>query len=185
MRVMINAGHDIEYDCGAVNTNYELTEAEVARDISERVVKLLEERGIETMFIQSDNLTGENPALPCVVDEANQNDCDLFVSIHCNAFNKKARGTECLYFPTSPKSKMAASYIQQRICIELDTLNRGTKERSDLAVLKYTTMPAVLVETAFIDNDADAYKLMQHPDWFAVAISRGIIDYAKRYGYVS
>ena len=40
-------------------------------------------------------------------------------------------------------------------------------------------MPAVLVETAFIDNDEDALLLMNHADDFAAAIARGITDYAS------
>jgi N-acetylmuramoyl-L-alanine amidase len=38
-------------------------------------------------------------------------------------------------------------------------------------------MPAVLVETAFIDNDIDALLLMNHQQEIAAAIARGITDY--------
>ena len=41
----------------------------------------------------------------------------------------------------------------------------------------YTDMPAVLVETAFIDNDQDAQILVEHEDDFARAIARGITDF--------
>ena len=38
-------------------------------------------------------------------------------------------------------------------------------------------MPAVLVETAFIDNAADAKLLVEREDDFARAIARGVTDY--------
>ena len=40
-------------------------------------------------------------------------------------------------------------------------------------------MPAVLVETAFISNEEDAYKLQLRQYAFAAAVSRGITDYEK------
>lgn len=48
-----------------------------------------------------------------------------------------------------------------------------------LLVLRYTDMPAVLVETAFIDNDDDALLLVQHWDDIARAIARGVTDYVQ------
>ena len=38
-------------------------------------------------------------------------------------------------------------------------------------------MPAVLVETAFIDNPDDAKLLVEREDDFARAIARGVTDY--------
>jgi N-acetylmuramoyl-L-alanine amidase len=46
-----------------------------------------------------------------------------------------------------------------------------------LLVLKYTDMPACLVEMAFIDNDDDAALLADKQDEFARAIACGITDY--------
>lgn len=49
-----------------------------------------------------------------------------------------------------------------------------------LIVLKHTDMPAVLVETAFIDNNQDALLLINNSDDFAKAIARGITDYVSQ-----
>ena len=46
-------------------------------------------------------------------------------------------------------------------------------------MLKYTDMPAVLVEMAFIDNDEDAALLTGKTDEFARAIARGVTDYEQ------
>ena len=69
--------------------------------------------------------------------------------------------------------------IQSQIIDSLDTVDRGVKEMADLLVLRYTDMPAVLVETAFIDNDNDMLLLVEHWDDIARAIARGVTDYEQ------
>ncbi|MDD6381759.1 MAG: N-acetylmuramoyl-L-alanine amidase, partial [Selenomonadaceae bacterium] len=46
-------------------------------------------------------------------------------------------------------------------------------------VLKYTGMPAVLVELGFISNVGDEELLATRQDDFARAIARGITDYEQ------
>ena len=72
-----------------------------------------------------------------------------------------------------------AKCIQSQIISSLGTVDRGVKTRPDLCVLRETTMPAVLVETAFISCEEDAYKLQLRQRAFAAAITRGITDYEK------
>lgn len=133
-------------------------------------------------LLQSDNLAGETPDLPCVVDTANTWPADVFVSLHCNSDSSCARGTEALiYANNSGQSPQLATCIQSQIVQSLGTVDRGLKERPNLIVLKDTTMPAVLVETAFIDNEDDATLLTDNADDFARAIARGITDFEGRY----
>ena len=92
-----------------------------------------------------------------------------------------ASGTETLiYANNSGSSPQLAACIQSQIVQSLGTVDRGLKERPNLIVLKDTTMPAVLVETAFIDNDNDAALLTNNADDFARAIARGITDFEGR-----
>lgn len=178
MRVFINPGHDRERDSGAVNPNTGLRECDVAATIGSLVQTYLETAGCEVQLLQSDNLAGETPDLPCVVDTANTWPADVFVSLHCNA----ASGTETLiYANNSGSSPQLAACIQSQIVQSLGTVDRGLKERPNLIVLKDTTMPAVLVETAFIDNEDDAALLTNNADDFAWVIARGITDFEGRY----
>lgn len=178
MKVFINPGHDKTYDSGAVNQNTGLRECDVAAAIGEKVKYYLEKAGCAVQLLQSDNLFHEsNYDLPCVCDTANGWPADIFVSVHCNAANTEARGTEVECYQTMSESGALANCIQSQIVDSIGTVDRGVKEMPGLIVLKHTDMPAVLVETAFIDNDADAALLSQRSDDFARAIARGITDY--------
>ena len=98
----------------------------------------------------------------------------MFVSIHCNAYNGKVKGTETLVYSMPSEAYSIATEIQKNIVERLGTENRNVKIRKDLYVLKNTKCPAVLVETAFIDNEEDAEKLLKNQNDFAQAIFNGI-----------
>ena len=178
-RVFINPGHDIKYDPGACGNGLE--EAKVALDISNIVIRMLEDNDYEVRSLQSDNLyyDSEYPDRDVpVVEDANDWEADIFVSIHCNAFaNSAANGAEVLYHPNSADGKELAELIQERLVDSLDLTDRGAKERPDLIVLNHTDMPAVLVETAFISNPDDAELLRDKKEVFASCIVGGILEY--------
>lgn len=180
MRVFLNPGHDLKRDSGAVNPTSGLRECDVAADIGGLVKGYLEQVGCEVQMLQSDNLLGETPSLPCVVDEANGWPADIFVSLHCNAANGSAQGTETLVYNEDGESAELAGCIQSQIVSSLGTVDRGIKERPMLIVLKHTNMSAVLVEMAFVDNDEDTILLTYKADEMARAIARGITDFEGR-----
>lgn len=177
-KVFVNPGHDelslkgtSDYDCGAVNYDLPLYENEVALAVGELVQKYLIEAGCDVELLQSESLSG-------ICTAANAWGADLFVSIHCNAFNGIANGVETLSYPSDIKGYKLAECIQNQILDTFEDLtDRGLKARTDLAVLNGTDMPAVLVEMAFIDNPDDAILLRDRQDDFARAIARGVTDY--------
>ena len=181
MRVFLNPGHDRLYDSGAVNAELGLRECDVAADIGERVKLYLELVGIEVFLMQSDNLAGESPYPErrgaSVTTEANAWRADVFVSLHCNAANGEAHGTETLIYARGGKAERLARAIGWQITTSLGTTDRGVKERHELIVLHATAMPAVLVEMAFIDYLPEARLLTEKADIFARAIARGVTDY--------
>ena len=83
---------------------------------------------------------------------ANDEECDLFVSIHANAsFFKGSRGLEIFFY--SRTGERVAEIIRNQIMIDFKNLNdRGTK-RGQFVVLRMTDMPAVLIECAFMSNE--------------------------------
>ena len=171
MKVFINPGHDRQLDPGCCNPVSGLREADVAWDIGALVQTYLNNIGIETIIYQNDSLSS-------VCQNANSSGSDLFISIHCNGFNTVAKGTETLvYRMNGGASQKLASCIQKQLIDSLHTVDRGLKERPNLYVLNSTDMPAVLVETAFIDNEEDVQLLVNKKDDFARAIARGVTDY--------
>jgi len=167
LKIFINAGHGGN-DTGAVGNN--LIERDVNLFIAQRVHSYLQAVGYNVKLFQYDSLQA-------ICDEANNWHADLFVSIHCNAFDCCAHGTETFY--VSERGRKLASAIQNQIVNSVGTFNRGVKT-TDYFVLLNTDMPAVLVECAFIDNPHDAKLLREREDDFARAIARGITDYVAK-----
>lgn len=174
MKVFLNPGHDRELDSGAVNPIHGLREADVVWDITESITNCIRERlesaGVETYTLQSDSLG-------YVTSEANAWEADYFISIHCNAFNSIAKGTEVEIYSYSSSGKPLADAVQASLVSTMGTIDRGVRERPGLHVLKATDMPAILIELAFIDNEEDYQLLVNRQGDFAAAVANGILGY--------
>lgn len=169
-KVVINGGHYVGADPGALGSK--TTEAEVTFDLMGRVAAYLETAGCEVLTVHKSELAD-------ICTTANKWGSDLFVSIHCNAANGKARGTETFAYYGSNAGDALAHHIQSQIVASIGTVDRGVKE-AGFYVLKHTNCPAVLVECAFIDNVYDEALLIEREDDFARAIARGVTDYITR-----
>ena len=163
MKIFINAGHKVGKDSGAVG--FGITEAEKVLSIGRRVEKYLS-------AVQLDSLQG-------ICDAANSWNADYFVSIHCNAANTKAQGTETYCYRGSTTGRKFATAVHNSIVKKFpELLDRGVKE-AGFYVLAHTNCPAVLVETAFIDNAHDNKILVEREDDFARAIAVGVTDFLQ------
>jgi N-acetylmuramoyl-L-alanine amidase len=96
---------------------------------------------------------------------ANELNPALFVSVHFNSAPAvKAEGVEVFYYRSekdkgrSAASKTLAENILSRIIMNTDANSRGVKH-GDLAVIRKTNMPAVLVEGGFLTNESEYQKL--------------------------
>ncbi len=167
MKIVINGGHMPSVDPGAIGSR--TTEAEITQKLMLLVMAYLEKAGCEVMAVQTADLAE-------ICDVTNRWGADILVSIHCNAFNQKAKGTETFAYYGSREGDALAHHIQSQIVTSLATTNRGVKE-AGYYVLKHTKCTAVLVETAFIDNKGDEQLLLDKTDEFARAIARGVTDY--------
>ena len=104
------------------------------------------------------------------INAANNANADFYISIHQNASTTtSANGVEAYYSSVKPDSlndityklntsKAVAASISSGIASALSMTNRGAKD-DELMVVKYTNMPAVLVECGFISNESDAKKI--------------------------
>jgi N-acetylmuramoyl-L-alanine amidase len=115
------------------------------------------------------------------VDAANNWPADIFLSIHVNAGG--GRGAETYCYDLQGAGGRLAACLQNQLVKSLAPFDAGYKDRGvkahpSFCVLRNTTMPAVLVETGFIDSE-DVNLLTRHGDDIARALARGVTDYAN------
>lgn len=152
--IFIDPGHG-DQDPGAIGNG--LQEKDVNLDIAKRLNSKLNSAGaIPVMSRSNDTFYSLEER---VKKGANAN-ADLFISIHANSATASASGTETYYDETyqSANSRRLAEEVQPRVVSAFGTRDRGVKT-AGFYVIKYSKMPSVLIETAFITNSSDAGKL--------------------------
>lgn len=182
--IVLDPGHGGE-DFGTTSTkppkyhekNLNLTTSHMLRNI-------LKEQGFEVLMTRKDDVF---VTLSGRAEFANQRKPLLFVSVHYNsAPSEKAEGIEVFYYNTdkdksrSEASKLLASSILDRVITNTKAKSRGVKH-GNLAVIRETTMPAVLIEGGFLTNEGETQKL-KDPSYIkslAWGIAQGIQDYLK------
>jgi N-acetylmuramoyl-L-alanine amidase len=115
-------------------------------------------------------------------DAANASGADIFISIHNNA-GGNASGTESYYnnWQTDTDTVLSsrlANYIQQGVTASAGTANRRVDDVG-YYVVRWSNMPAALIEVAFLSNSSDRSKLLSAAFRRRVAI--GIADGVDRY----
>lgn len=116
---------------------------------------------------------------------ANQKKVDLFVSIHYNsAPSTDADGIEIFYYqdnanPNRTKqSKALARAVIAKMLLQTQAKSRGVKQ-GNLAVIRETNMPAILIEGGFMTNTPEMEKIkkLSYQKSIAQGIAQGIQDY--------
>lgn len=145
MRIVINAGHTkIGKGTGAIG---KLIESIETRKIAYEVMKQLADTGhevIPAVFDRSENNLAD------AVATANDNDADLFVSIHLNGGG--GHGSE-VYTWRAQKLIRAEKIVKNLSA--LGFANRGIKNGSSLYVIRNTKCEAILVEVCFVGSEID------------------------------
>lgn len=124
------------------------------------------------------------------VRKANQYSQFPLISIHCNAFNGKARGFEIFtsrgQTASDPLAESIANEVQKlykrtNLKLRFDTSDGDKDKEADFYVLRKTRGVAVLVECLFFDNPEDLAKL-QDVDFlkdFVAALYHGINNWIQ------
>lgn len=108
------------------------------------------------------------------VNIANSAGADLFISVHANGVvSRRARGYETFASSRDSLGLTARSAVH-RYVIRRTGLHDRTAQRSDFYVLRWSNMPAFLIESAFITNPSDAYLLKQA--WFRRRLAAAVAD---------
>lgn len=154
---MSNRSHGV-YDPGATDRDggIEYQEADIALKYGLSLKDVFRAKQVE-VFMTRDDSTDHAPVGQRASNAKNA-ECDVFISLHLNAAEvDQANGLEVLYRDNADAS--LAQKLQTALIGATGLRDRGVKQRTDLAVLKFEG-PAALVELGFISNNPDRTKLL-------------------------
>lgn len=146
MRLVINIGHT-KKGVGTGASGY-LNESKEIRKLGHELMKLLADSN-HTIIPAVFDVHNNN--LKAAVETANNNNADLFISLHLNA----GGGTGCEAYTWKGEKVSQAVKVCNNLA-KLGFKNRGVKDGSNLYVIKNTRCTAVLIEVCFVDNKQDA-----------------------------
>ncbi len=162
----IDMGHNAPPDTGARGFGFEDT---MTRDVGNRVISKLRDLGHIAINCTPSSAYSVSDSLRRRVGTANAQNVQYYVSIHFNAFNGRANGTEV--FAVSDTARRIAQPVLDNI-VSLGFVNRGVKNGSHLYVVRSTNMPAILVEGCFVDSQKDMN--LYNAEAMANAIVKGL-----------
>ncbi|NLO99900.1 MAG: N-acetylmuramoyl-L-alanine amidase [Clostridiaceae bacterium] len=187
--VVLDPGHG-DLDGGTVSPYIDgLYEKDIVLDIAKKVESILTGKGINVILTREDDMRPVQHSEEDLVARwsfANEQKASLFVSIHVNAYDLKFKGAASvngmeIYF-FEDKHEVYPDFTQQRFAeIMRDSIStanditfRFMEGGRRLAVVRNTTMPAVLIETAYITNREDNDRLNSQE--FREKTAKGIAD---------
>ena len=169
-KVFLSAGHGGS-DPGATANG--LQEKEINLQALLTCKAELERHGVTVVASRTKD---ENDAVAQEVAEANASGAEIAVSFHANAGG--GDGFEAFYYSTSTKGKTLAGLCEKYVKA-MGQNSRGCKIGDTLYFIKKTTMPAVLVESFFLDNATDKAigDTVAEQQAFGVAYAKAILEY--------
>lgn len=157
-----------------------LDEVNEARRVVEQVYHILttEYNGAGYKFHDNTSRT-QAQNLNTIVAFHNRRDRALDISVHFNAASATATGAECLYYD----AKGLSAKMSKAMAFAMGIADRGPKERKELAFLRGTNKPAILLEVCFVSSAKDAKAYRTNFDAVCEAIAKviaGELGYTKR-----
>jgi N-acetylmuramoyl-L-alanine amidase len=177
--VMLDPGHGGK-DPGAIGPSG-LREVDVILPVAKRVAEILERQGIAVkMTRNSDYFVGLDERVTMSRDAG----ATIFVSIHANSIDGRpdVNGLELYHYNLG---QSLAETVHNAV---LDYVNKNGFYLADrrvrsarFLVLRKSAIPAILVETGYLTNEAEAARLRRDDYQKAMAegIAKGIIQYIK------
>lgn len=169
--IVIDAGHG-GFDNGAMYQGRKEKDDNLRLALA--VGNLLEQKGYDVIYTR---VADEYQSPYEKAQIANEAGADYFISFHRNSgeVDNTYNGVQTLiYDRNSPAQRLAESI--QRELVDMGFADLGIEERTGLVVLRRTAMPAVLIETGFINHDKDNLIFDNNFYQVAQAIARGVED---------
>ncbi len=175
--VVVDAGHG-GHDSGARSPDKQTQEKDLTLKIAIKLASTLASEGATVIMTRK---TDVFIPLKERSDIANRNGADFFISVHINS-NRAANsstGQISFYHAADPIGMLLAECIQGEMAkvSKLKSLGVWTDQKiysTGFAVLRYATMPAVLLEMGFINHSGDRAR-MTSPT-FPADISRAVLQ---------
>ncbi|NLB19089.1 MAG: N-acetylmuramoyl-L-alanine amidase, partial [Syntrophomonadaceae bacterium] len=187
-RVVLDPGHGGR-DPGAIGITGSY-EKDVNLAISNKAAEMLKKAGMEVIMTRSDD---RYVTVNSRVDIANAANAAIFVSIHSNSTtNSETNGTMLYYYvdhnilaavAQASDREQLARIMQNSLVQSLQRADKGVRQ-NNYVVIRYTEIPAILVETAYLSNLTEEMLLNDYAfqDRAAQAITDGIIKYFSSKG---
>lgn len=171
--IFLNPGHAPGIDPGACCGEY--TEADIVANIGSKLRTYLDIAGWKVGYLQSDNLGGDSPNYPDIIESANDF-CKYYncwaLSLHLNAApTPEGSGTEFLIYGDNDDvvsrdiaGIMADIWDNSQVILRGNQIfaPRGIKPRPDLCFLREIDYASVLMEIGFITNGGDLDICVNH-----------------------
>jgi N-acetylmuramoyl-L-alanine amidase len=160
--VLLDAGHGGK-DSGAVNGSYQEKNFNLTILYKKAKQYFQKSDSVKAYWTRADDTFVNLYERPKISAKAK---ADLFVSLHMNSASaSSAKGLEVYYSAKNTSksssgltSKLMASYFQDSLISKIGCYDRGFKS-AEYVVLKYNTVPSVLIELGFISNSQDLSRM--------------------------
>lgn len=151
--ICISSGHGL-YVRGAAGIIDEVNEA---RQVTEDLAEVLRTRGVDVATFHDNVSKTQSENLNRITDWHNDQERDLDISVHFNAFEQvdEAMGCEVWWVTQEELARQLSHGISTA-----GLKDRGPKKSTTLHFLNQTHMPSVLLEICFVDSqtDCDTYQ---------------------------
>ena len=193
-KILLDPGHGGR-DPGAIGTTpagEEIYESHLNLQIALRLQEFLTQAGANVgMTRETDKYLDKYER----VAMSNEGNMDIFLSIHNNSSKSSwVHGTTTYYYDKVTvegatleelygiQSGEMAELVQQNLSQILGTKDNGAVAYPELAVLNKTSMPAIVVEGAYLSNPQDIQLISQeeYVEKYAYGVALGIIDYLNQ-----
>lgn len=148
MKIAQDYGHGVGQDRGA---NGIMAEESVINSIASHTDVMFQDRGVELIWTRPTSSSSVNDSLNQRCSKANNNGVDLFISHHANM--GRGNGHEIWVIGLGGQAEQYARKVDKALTA-LGSNSRGIKV-GNLAVLRGTNAPAILIEYFFLDNSSN------------------------------
>ena len=167
--IVIDAGHG-GFDNGAMYQGRKEKEDNLRLALA--VGQILEQQGYDVIYTRTTDVY-QSPYEKAQI--GNEAGADYFISFHRNSGenDNTYNGVQTLIYGGDERAERLAEAINEEL-ERTGFANLGIEERTGLAVLRRTEMPAVLIEAGFINHDRDNEIFDNNFNEVASAIAMGI-----------